>query len=167
VDIAEELHQGDIEERLLVGTGTGLGHLGRAEGNLGLPEEERPGSLVQLDMQEVVEEDSQQGVVEDSQQVDTKLRDKVKLGGNHQGSAAAVDIVACKVVLEDKLVIEDKLQGRVEEDIEQVVVEDNQILQLLLELPSNSLVLAWHIRLVKLVHRLEQLQLGLFMLHQE
>ncbi len=165
--IAEELHQGDIEERLLVGTGTGLGHLSRAEGNLGLPEEERPGSLVQLDMQEVVEEDSQQGVVEDSQQVDTKLRDKVKLGGNHQGWAAAVDIVACKVVLEDKLVIEDKLQGRVEEDIEQVAVEDNQILQLLLELPSNSLVLAWHIRLVKLVQRLEQLQLGLFMLHQE
>ena len=158
VDIAGEQHQGDIEERLLVGTGTGLGHLGRAEGNLGLPEEERPGSLVQLDMQ---------GVVEDSQQVDTKLRDKVKLGGNHQGWAAAVDIVACKVVLEDKLVIEDRLLDRVEEDIEQVVVEDNQILQLPLERPSNSLILAWHIRLVKLVQRLEQLQLGLFMLHQE
>jgi hypothetical protein len=130
VDITEGLHQGDIEEQLLVGTGTGLGHLSRAEGNLGLPEEERLGNLVRLDRQEVVE---------DSQQVGIKLRDKVKLGDNHLGLAAAVDIVACKVVLEDKLVIEDKLLGSLEEHIEEVVIEDNQTLQLQLELPSNSL----------------------------
>jgi hypothetical protein len=131
VDIAEALRQGDIKERLLVGTGTDLGQLGRAAGgNLGLPEEERLGNLVRLDRQEVVE---------DSQQVGIKLRDKVKLGDNHLGLAAAVDIVACKVVLEDKLVIEDKLLGSLEEHIEEVVIEDIQILQLQLELPSNSL----------------------------
>jgi len=129
VDIAEGLHQGDIEERLLVGTGTGLGHLGRAGGNLIHPERELLGSLARLDKQEVVK---------DSQQVGIKLRDKVRLGGNHLVLAAAVD----KVVLEDKLVIEDKLRGKVEEDIKQVVVEDNQILQLPQELPSSSLALA-------------------------
>ena len=131
MDITEGLHQGDIEEQLLVGTGTDLGQLGRAAGgNLGLPEEERLGNLVRLDKQEVVK---------DSQQVDIKLREKVKLGDNHLGLAAAVDIVACKVVLEDKLVIEDKLLGSLEEHIEEVVIEDIQILQLQLELPSNSL----------------------------
>jgi hypothetical protein len=132
VDITEGLHQGDIEEQLLVGTGTDLGHLDRAAGgNLVLPEEERLGNLVRLDRQEVVEEDSQL--------VGIRLRDKVKLGDNHLGLAAAVDTVACKVVLEDKLVIEDKLLGSLEEHIEEVVIEDIQILQLQLELPSNSL----------------------------
>ena len=132
MDITEGLHQGDIEEQLLVGTGTDLGQLDRAAGgNLVHPEGERLGSLVRLDMQEVVEEDSQL--------VGIKLRDKVKLGDNHLGLAAAVDIVACKVVLGDKLVIEDKLLGSLEEHIEEVVIEDIQILQLQLELPSNSL----------------------------
>jgi hypothetical protein len=131
VDIAEGLHQGDIEEQLQVGTGTDLGQLGRAAGgNLVHPEGERLGNLVRLDMQEVVEEDSQL--------VGIRLRDKVKLGDNHL-ELAAVDIVACKVVLEDKLVIEDKLLGSLEEHIEEVVIEDIQILQLQLELPSNSL----------------------------
>jgi hypothetical protein len=131
VDITEGLHQGDIEEQLLVGTGTDLGHLDRAAGgNLVQPEGERLGNLVRLDKQEVVK---------DSQQVGIKLRDKVKLGDNHLGLAAAGDIVACKVVLEDKLVIEDKLLGTLEEHIEEVVIEDIQILQLQLELPSNSL----------------------------
>ena len=133
MDIVEGLHQGDIEERLLVGTGTGLGHLGRVGGNLVLPEGELLDSLVRLDMQ---------GVVKDSQQVGITLQDKVKLEDNHLGLAAAVDIVACKVVLGDKLVIEDKLLDSLEEDIEEVVIEDNQILQLQPELPSNSLVLA-------------------------
>ena len=123
-------------------TGIGLEHLGRLEDNLVLPEEERLGNLVVLLEEEhlgnLVPLDKQE-VVRD-RQVDIKLQDKARVGDNLL--ELAVDIVACRAILEDKPVVEDKTLGSQEEDIELAVIVDNQILQHQLEVPSNSLVVA-------------------------
>ena len=148
-------------------TGIGLEHLGRLEdnlvllkeerlGNLVLLEEERLGNLVPLDMQEVVGD----------RQVDIKLQDKARVGDNLL--ELAVDIVAYRAILEDKLVIEGKHLGSLQEDTEVVVIMDNQILLHQLELPLYSLEEEpWQISEPALDLRLEQLKRGLFILHRQ
>jgi hypothetical protein len=150
-----------------VDTGIGLEHLGRLEdnlvllkeerlGNLVLLEEERLGNLVPLDMQEVVGD----------RQVDIKLQDKARVGDNLL--ELAVDIVAYRAILEDKLVIEGKHLGSLQEDTEVVVIMDNQILLHQLELPLYSLEEEpWQISEPALDLRLEQLKRGLFILHRQ
>jgi len=160
---AEGLHLEDIEEQRLVGTGTGLERLGIAggilvllgEGNQVLPEGVRLGSLVPLD---------KQGVVGDRHLGDIVLRGMAELVGRLL--ALPVGITACRAILGDKPAVVDKLQGRLEEDIELVIIMDNQILLRQLERPLYILeARAWDIS--ELVQRLEQLQWELSMLHQE
>jgi len=168
---AEGRHLEDIEEQHLVGTDTDLERLGIAggilellgegnlellgEGNLVLPEGVRLGSLVPLD---------KQGVVGDRHLGDIVLRGMAELVGRLL--ALPVGITACRAILGDKPAVVDKLQGRLEEDIELVIIMDNQILLRQLERPLYILeARAWDIS--ELVQRLEQLQWELSMLHQE
>ena len=95
-----------------------------------------------------------------------ELRGKAELGGNLL--ALPVGIVACRAILEDKLVIEGKHLGSLQEDTEVVVIMDNQILLHQLELPLYSLEEEpWQISEPALDLRLELLKRGLFILHQQ
>ena len=79
-----------------------------------------------------------------------------------------VGIVACRAILEDKLVIEGKHLGSLQEDTEVVVIMDNQILLHQLELPLYSLEEEpWQISEPALDQRLELMKRGLFILHRQ
>ena len=168
MDIAEGPHLEDIVELRLVDTGTGLERLGIAGGNLVLPgeehlgnlvlpEEEHLGNLVLLNMQEVVG---------DIQLVGIELRGKAELEGILLELLEG--IVACTAILEDKLIIEGKHLGSLQEDTEVVVIMDNQILLHQLELPLYSLEEEpSQISEPALGQRLELLMRGLFILHRQ
>lgn len=131
MDIVEGQHLEGTEVQLLVGIDISLEHLDRARGNhLEHPVEEHLDSLVQLGMQEAIEDRLQ----------DTELLDRVKLKDMHL--AWLEDMVACKAILRDRLVIKDKRLDNPEEDIAEVVIEDMHTLEHHLQVASNSLAQA-------------------------